>query len=82
MKITELMNEGLSADAKKWVKDNYDGAKFKGNKILLPMSEQEYNKKLLSILQNFDFHCPENMKHVGKDWGGTYEDGHMTVTLA
>ena len=84
MLIQELMalHEGFSKDTKEWVKDEFgDKAEVKGNKVLIKMSQEEYDKGLLKLLTKFDFHCPENMKHVGKDWGATFKDGVATVTL-
>lgn len=60
MKINELLvNEGFSSETKKWVKAEInDQATFKGNNILIPMSQEEYDKGLAKLLTKLDMHCP------------------------
>ena len=79
-KLAQLA-EGLSKDTKEWVKSEFPDAMVKGGKVLIPMSQEKYDKGLAKLLQKFDFHCPENERHVGKDWGANFVDGNAVVTL-
>ena len=85
MKLNELLEqtlkEGFSKDSKEWIKSEFPDATVKGSKVLIPMSQEQYDKGLAKLLSKFDLHCPENEKHVGKDWGANYDGGNAIITL-
>ncbi len=75
----ETLAEALSKDTKAWVlSDVNPKATFKGNKILLPMTQAEYDKGLAKLLMKFDMFCPQNEKG-SFEWTGEFKDGIATI---
>jgi hypothetical protein len=75
----ETLAEALSKDTKAWVlKDVNPKATFKANKIMLPMTQAEYDKGLAKLLMKFDMFCPQNEKG-SFEWTGDFKDGVATI---